>query len=296
MLRGLPASLVLHAAIIGAGAIVLPTMARDVSVPSIVVPIEIVSVSEITNVAPRVERDAPEPEPEAPPPLEEFLEDLDTIPPDEPEPDPEPVPEDEAASVPAPPEPEPEPAPDPEPEPAAPEEEPEPVDDRPVLAEAPEDPLAGILGDADNLFDRTPREPPQRQAAAPSPETLSDEQPTRSEARRGAGERTGNTARVESLLTQQLFICWDDVDDLPNPERLNVTFKMTLNRDGTIKSGPTLIEPRRAPIGDRAMGVAIERALRAARKCSPYRLPDGAAQYYDEWDEVTLNLGPSFRQ
>ncbi|MEM1106317.1 MAG: hypothetical protein AAGH87_07985 [Pseudomonadota bacterium] len=289
MLRGLPASLILHAAIAGAGAIVLPTLARDVTAEVSLVPIDILSVSDLTNVAPAPRREVPEPEAEIPPPLEDFLEDLDTIPPDIPEPEPEPEPE--AAEPPAPP-PEPEPEPEPAPEPEAPEPEP----DRPILAEAPADPLADILGDAENLFDRTPRDPPRQAPPAPAPERLEDEQPARSEARRGAGARTANTARVEALLTQQLFVCWDDVDDQPNPERLNVTLKMELNRDGTIGAGPTLVDPRRRPIGDRAMGVAIDRALRAARRCAPYRLPDGAAAYYDEWKEVTLNLGPVFRQ
>ncbi|MCI4643844.1 MAG: hypothetical protein MRY64_03570, partial [Hyphomonadaceae bacterium] len=129
----------------------------------------------------------------------------------------------------------------------------------------------------------------------PPPETLQDEQPKASEARRGAGEQTGNTAAVTALISQQMFYCWDDVDDLPNPERLNVTIKMQLSRDGSIKDGPDLVNPARPPIGDRSMGVAIERALRAARKCAPYRLPEGADEYYDDWDEVTLNIGPAYR-
>ena len=296
MLRGLPASLVLHAAIIGGGSIVLPTLARDISVESVVVPIELVAVSDITNIAPQVERDEPEPEPETPPPLEDFLEDLDTIPPELT--DPEPNDEEDVAAAPPQPEdpPEPDVVQDPDVKPDEPEDPPEQPDDRPVLEDPPDDPLSDILGDADNLFDRTPRDPPKAAPVTAPTETLKDETPVQTPPRRGAGERTDNTARVEAFLGRQLFLCWDDVDDLPNPERLNVTFKMTLNRDGTIKSGPTLVDPARAPIGDRAMGVAIDRALRAARRCAPYRLPEDANDYYDEWDEVTLNLGPAFRQ
>lgn len=295
MLRGLPASIVLHAAVIASGYLVLPTLGRDITSVSVIVPIELVEISDVTNIAPRVEREDAEPE-EVPPPLEDFLDDLDTIAPEDLD---EPLSEEEAPTAPQEPEiiPDPDVVPEPEDEPEAPEEQPEEPQDRPVLEDPPVDPLDDILGAADNLFDRTPREPNRRTPSPPpQAETLQDENPGQATTRRGAGERTDNTARVESFLVQQLFLCWDDVDDLPNPERLNVTFKMTLNKDGTIKSGPTLVDPARAPIGDRAMGVAIDRALRAARRCAPYTLPEDAADYYDDWDEVTLNLGPAFRQ
>ncbi|MCI4643325.1 MAG: hypothetical protein MRY64_00905, partial [Hyphomonadaceae bacterium] len=157
MLRGLPASILFHGAVIAAGSIVLPTLARDIDPTITVVPIEIVDLSEETNIRARPEIEAPEPEPEEPPPIEDYLEDLDTIPPEEPEPESEPEPEMAEAPPPPPePDPEPEPAPaeDPEPEPEAP----EPQSNRPILEQAENDPLDDILGDASNLFDRTPRE------------------------------------------------------------------------------------------------------------------------------------------
>ena len=84
MLRGLPASLLLHAAVIAAGSVVLPSLARDMDPTFTVVPIEIVDLAEETNIRARPEVDAPEPETEEPPPIEDFLEDLDTIPPEDP--------------------------------------------------------------------------------------------------------------------------------------------------------------------------------------------------------------------
>ena len=164
-----------------------------------------------------------------------------------------------------------------------------------MLAQTQTDPLDDILGDASNLFDRTPRERSSSNPRPPPQEVLQDEQPTASEARRGAGEQTGNSVAVTTLISQQMKVCWDDVVDLPNPERLNVVVKVELNRDGSIKDGPDLVDPARPPIGDRPMSVAIERALRAVRKCSPYRLPEGSEDYYNDWDEVTLNIGPAYR-
>lgn len=299
MIRGLPASLLIHAAVIASGYIVLPGLQRDLETSYTVVPIDIVNVSEIPDVAPRVEREPEEaPEEETPPPLEEFLEDLETvpeeIPPEEdfaPEEMAPPPPEEE--DVPPPPVPEPEAdeedPPEPEPEERAPEEE---------LLQRPseEDELADLLGEASNLFDKTPKEPTRAPPKAPEREPeLEDETPAPSQAREGAGERRGDTTSVVAMIQSQMNICWDDVDDLPNPERLNVTIRMTLNRDGTLKRDAKLVDPARPPIGDRPMQVAIERALRAARKCAPYRLPEEALEYYDDWDEVTLNIGPAYK-
>ncbi len=304
MIRGLPASLLIHAAVIASGYIVLPGLQRDLETSFTVVPIDIVNVSEIPDVAPRVEREPEEPpeEEDNPPPLEEFLEDLDTLP-EEMSPEDEVLapeemapPPPEEAEVPAPPPPDAEPEADEAPadevepvEPQAPEEE---------LLQRPseEDELADLLGEASNLFDKTPKDPTPPPPKAPEPEeTLEDETPAASTARKGAGERRRDTTSVVAMIQSQLNICWDDVDDLPNPERLNVTIRMTLNRDGTLKRDAKLIDPSRPPIGDRPMQVAIERALRAARKCAPYRLPEEAMDYYEDWDEVTLNIGPAYK-
>lgn len=292
MLRGLPASIALHLAVIGAGYIVLPAITRPIDQASAIVPIELVEVSEVTNIAPapRIEEEA-EPE-ETPPPIEEFLEDVDSLPAEEvveaDEPPPPPPEE-------APPE-EPEPEPEPEPQPEEDEPEPEPEEDRPILQPEPEDPLADVLGDASSLFDRTPRDQRQSPPTPREEPELEDEQPRSSEQRRGAGDMSGNTASVVAMIQSQMYVCWDDVVDLPNPGRLNVTVRMVLNPDGTLRGPVELVEPRRAPIGDRAMQVAIERAIRAVQRCAPYRLPAEAQDYYEDWDEVTLNIGPAYRE
>lgn len=303
MIRGLPASLLIHAAVIASGYVVLPGLDREFETSFTVVPVDIVNVSEIPDVAPRVEREPEElPEEEPPPPLEEFLEDLDTLPEEMP-PEEEVLAPEEMAPPPA----QEEEAPPPPPPDAEPDEEEEPVEeDDPAEPQVPEeellqrpseeDELADLLGEASNLFDKTPKSPRPAPPRAPEPEqTLEDETPPPSAARKGAGERRGDTTSVVAMIQSQMNICWDDVDDLPNPERLNVTIRMTLNRDGTLKRDAKLINPSRPPIGDRPMQVAIERALRAARKCAPYRLPEEALDYYQDWDEVTLNIGPAYK-
>ncbi len=297
MLRGLPASVVLHAAVLASGYIVLPGLHRNLETVYTVIPIDVVSVSEVPDIAPRLEREPEKAEPEIePPPLEEFLEDLETVP-DETLPEDEPLAPDEVA--PPPPEPEPVLLPDEDtetPEPDEPDTPPEPEKPEIVQPEPETNELEDFLGEASNLFDKTPREPQRAPPKAQKPEPeIKDEEPAPSKARKGAGDRRGNATSVVAMIQSQMNVCWDSVDDLPNPERLNVTLSMQLNRDGTLKRDARLVRPARIPIGDRPMQVAIERALRAARKCAPYRLPEDAQDYYDDWDEVTLNIGPAYK-
>lgn len=296
MWRGIPASVVLHAGVIFGGMVVWPFVSPPRSTDFVIVPIELVAIAPTTNIAPSVRREPeeePEPEEEeAPPPTEDVIEDPDAIPDEElveedntpPPPPPEEEPEPEPDVIPEEAEPE-EEEPEPEPEPEPEEEEPEPVRAEPEQ----NDPLDDILGEASNLFDRARNEPKRAPVVSRAPEPVVE---TPTEVRRGAGDRSGMTARVETILISQLKLCWDDVVDLPNPQRLQVTVRMQLNIDGTLRSGVEVVSPRRT-IGDRPMQVAVERALRAVRKCAPYRLPEGSETYYDEWNDVTVNIGPA---
>lgn len=295
MFRGLPASLLLHFAVIGAGYVAWPYVSSP-EISYIVVPIEIVDVAPETNIAPQVKRDDVEEEiPEEPPKLEDFLENLDALPDEEEELPEEEYAQEEEATLPPETE-EAEPLPDLD-EPELEEEvKPEPEEDKPEPAPAPirvaeKDDFADFLNQTSNLLNKerteTRRAPPQATKA------LENERPV-TETRRGAGDQTGNTSRVEGLIRSQMMLCWDDVVDLPHPERLNVTVRMALTRDGYLDGEVELVSPTRAPVGDRAMGVAIDRALRATRKCAPYRLPEGAQETYFEWKDVVLRIGPGF--
>lgn len=290
MLRGATASLFLHAGVIGASFIVLPHVRPPVQAIEIV-PVDIVTVSEVTNVRTVVERRTENPiekKEEDPPPqpdLEDYLEDLETLP----EETKDPV-EEEAPPPP------PDEAKDDKPEDIVPDkpvekkpEEKKP-DPKPEKEDKPRDALDDLLDD--NPFprdeqtlidkaakDRKPNPPPPRN------EQLKD--PANTDPQRGVGERTANEARVEAILWSKMAVCWGTVADLPDPDRLNVTVRVRLKRDGTLEGEPALINPRRAPIGDRFMGQAIDRALRAARKCQPYNLPEDD---YDIWREITMNF------
>lgn len=295
MLRGLPASLILHLAVVGTTYIVLPHTAAPVQAVEIV-PVDIVTVSEVTNVvAVRRTEKPPEPEEEAPTPpepepdIEDFLEDLDVlaeetdlvVEEDTPPPPPDKAEEEKPEDI-VPEEPE-----EKEPEPEEKEPEPEPKKDEP-----PHDALDDLL--ADNPFateDRVLIDKAARAKVAPPPPPVQQKEPRKKtivhKAQRGAGDRTANEARIESLLWSKMVPCWQEISDLPDPERLGVRVRVYLERDGTFKRDVELVSPRRAPIGDRFMGQAIDRALRAARKCQPYNLP---AEDYEIWNEITMNF------
>ena len=296
MIRGLPASILLHAAVIGAGYIVWPYVGTtETEDEFVLVPVELVEVGEMTNVAPVVE-------PEEPEPVEE-----------EPEPEPEPEPEEEDVPV-----------------EEVPDERDIPVDDVETSQEAPapeaeDDILPNFEAEPDEEEEAPPEEPEEERPATPNPQRKSsalddllnsaestfqseretrretrppprepepkrEEAPAPQERRSGAGERTANTVRIEQLLYNQIYPCWDGVSDQPEPERLNVSMRARLDAEGNVID-LDLVRPSRAPIGDRSMQLAIERAQRAVQKCQPYRLP---RDDYDLWKEATINLGPAF--
>lgn len=285
MIRGLPASILLHVGILASSYIVLPIFDRPAE-EMIIVPIELVDIGEVNNIAPVVPRADIEPEPETvPEPVpEEQTEDLETladeIAPEEDIPPPAAAEQEEA---------EPEAPEDVIPEEAEPEEEEEPKpeeeepEDKPKPEEREPDALDDILN-TENLFNRereTTKAPPP---PAPEPEEEPDAPPP--EPRRGVGERTAATARIEAIVLSQMKVCWQGLDELPEPERLTVTVRVSLNVDGTLKDVER-VSPRREPIGDRPMQQAILNAMRAVRKCQPYRLP---SEDYEDWEEIVLNF------
>ena len=294
MLRGLPASIVAHAAVIGASYVTFPYWgASRVTVAEFeVVDVEFAEIGEITNIAPLVDTEPEEPE-AAPEEPEEVIED----PVEEELPEAE---QDVSNETAAPADENPEDLlPDFEPEETEPEPEPErePEPEPEVRPTPPRDALSDFLNQSESTFKseietQRDRPPPRPKPPEETPRTDLKDAPRPADTRnqRGAGERNGNTARIEAILYSRIVPCWDDVVDLPFPERLNVRLRVSLNQNGTVEN-VTLIEPAREPIGNAPMRTAIDRAKRAVRKCAPYNLPDDD---YDLWREGVVNLGPAF--
>ena len=105
--------------------------------------------------------------------------------------------------------------------------------------------------------------------------------------RKGAGERTGNTASLQAAVRRQIGYEWRDVSDLPKEDQINVVIRLELARDGSLVNSVELVSPKPRPIG--RSGIAVDRALLAARKAAPYNLPPDD---YDQWKEIDVTIGP----
>jgi colicin import membrane protein len=105
--------------------------------------------------------------------------------------------------------------------------------------------------------------------------------------REGFGAQNAMTATIKDYLAAKIGVCWRDVKDMPNPERLIVTVHVTLGRDGNLTTQPR-VTSFVAP-GDTYMRVAADNAARAVRLCGPYELPQDS---YSVWRELDLKFGP----
>ncbi len=105
--------------------------------------------------------------------------------------------------------------------------------------------------------------------------------------RKGAGERRANTASLQAALRRQIGYCWNGVEDLPKEDQINVVISMQLNLDGTLDGSAELVSPRRRPVG--RSGIPVDLALRAVRQCAPYKLPEDD---YEEWKDIEVTIGP----
>ncbi|MAN45251.1 MAG: hypothetical protein GYB49_11960 [Alphaproteobacteria bacterium] len=321
MLRGFTISTVLHATVLAAAVLTWPQRKSECDrqierlereepglsqvdilmrlpqcASAIDVPIDIVDIGLVTDIAPVRKADVPpeeepeetEPE-EQPDPVEEDAEIVDEPPeeqPDEVNETRESEPQEEEVVVE---DPEAEPEEEPEPEPKK--EEPPKPKDKPKLIEkqkpkAEKDDLDFLNDFEDILKDKAQDQRKVAREEAPPPinkPVLKDVQ----EPRKGAGERRGNTASLQAAMRRQIGYCWNGIDDLPKDDQINVVIRVKLNLDGSLDGDARLVSPRSIPVGRR--GVVVQRALTAVRQCANYQLP---ADDYDEWKDIEVTVGP----
>lgn len=88
-------------------------------------------------------------------------------------------------------------------------------------------------------------------------------------------------------LIFQVQQCWNVPVAIQNAKDLKVTLKISLARDGFLKSSPTLIDP----VNSGLVGVqhAYEAGRRALIRCQPFRLP---AEKYETWKEIEIVFNP----
>ena len=272
---GLIVSFCLHVAILLAAFIVLPSADPFPAVAERVLPVELVTIDEFTNLkrTPTLEAEPEpvvEPEPELPP-----------------EPEPVPAPEPPAPAV------EPEPAP---PAPLAPEPEPEP---EPIVEEKKPEPKV------------EPKPKPVKKKAVKKTKkkkeydfqslaALLDKQPDDKVLKKPARSKTPVPAAAAGFNTEmtiseidafkvQMRRCWSVPAGAPEAGRLIVSLKVFLNIDGSLARPTEVVNKTRLISGDRYFRAATDSALRAIDRCQPFQMP---AEKYRSWRELDLTFDP----
>lgn len=272
---GLIVSFCLHVVILLAAYVALPSVDPFPAVAEKVLPVELVTIDEFTNLKRTPTLEA-EPEPVVEPEPEE-----------EPAPEPVPAPEPPAPAVepeaapPAPPAPEPEPEPEPvveenKPEPKV-EPKPKPVKKKPVKkakAKKAFDPssLAALLDKQPD--DKVAKKPARSQTAAPAA---------------AAGSNSEMTISEIDAFKVQMRRCWSVPAGAPEAGRLVVSLKVYLNIDGSLARPTQIVNKGSLLSGDRYLRAATESALRAIDQCQPFQMPPAK---YRSWQELDLRFDP----
>lgn len=263
-------SAVLHAVAIVAAVVVWPWVAPPVALPSDIVPVDILTVAEQTDIMAQQETKEPpppDPQPLAMPPIE-------TAPPPPEEPPPPPEPDDQAPAL------EPEEKP-PEPEPP----KPQPPQQRfafaqPRMKPKPEPKKQEFdLSQIDKAIERAEKQQPKPDAPPPQ---------AAKQTTKGAGAQSAMTMSEIDALRSQMSKCWNMPAGAPDPTALILRVRVFFNEDGTVASAPQLVDQGR--LGDPYFRAAADAAIRAVHMCGPYNLPP---EKYASWNEVVITFDPS---
>lgn len=148
-------------------------------------------------------------------------------------------------------------------------------------APRPERPLD--LGGLENRL-KGPGAPRPNPAAAPGPR--------RPQVGDGSRESQTIESRVAALTQRHMVRCWRSSIDASDPGRLQVVLRFRLDPRGRLDGTPRVLSPR-SVAGDPELRVAVERAIRAVRDCSPFPFPDDAlvGEHYDFWRENDYRFG-----
>ena len=104
---------------------------------------------------------------------------------------------------------------------------------------------------------------------------------------KGFGAQNAMTADLRAMLQSMIYKCWSPPVGALRSDDLVVTFEVTLNPDGTVASAASPSTSRDNPNAyNYAAGTAAERAIYT---CQPYKLP---ADEYIQWRDVKLRFDP----
>jgi outer membrane biosynthesis protein TonB len=265
--RSIVVSGTLHLAVIVAATVAWPhaLVLSDESPPT--VPVDLVTVADVTNIAPTVEETKKtEPPPEAPAPPQPAVAappppQAEVAPPDldkTPTPKPKELPKQAEQTTPAP------------PKPALPRRKPQPT----PQAKFDVDSVIALL----DKREPKPEAPPAN--AKPAEQTV-----------KGIGTQDAMTMDIKDALLAQMRACWNVPIGAPNPEQLIVQVRVFLAPDGRLLQAQVEPATRAAAATNPFIRAAAEAASRAINSCSPYKyLPPDR---YDSWREIVMTFDPS---
>jgi len=276
MKLGVPISLGLHASVVGVGLIAFSGQPKPFE-ESRIIPIEIVTIANDTNISAAIRRPSnivlPEAEDDAPMRLETPMQNAQEEAPDISERQEEVVEKTAEAIV--------------QNSEIAPTEAPDIPAPEPAEPQAPAFDLDKLAGLVNKTRDTAP-EANQQQA-------LQSEQNFyrfAESARAGSGAATEMTLSEMDALQSAMYKCWRMPADARNPEKLVVTLDVSLLPDGFVEDVKLTrkLQNRARDPGNPFWDVAEQRAARAVSQCAPYDfLPN---ERYQDWRRLTLNFAP----
>lgn len=295
MIRNVVISVVLHIVVVVAAYVGLPSFTDVAEMQDVPMTVEIVTVSDQTNLPTKPKEPAPEAKPApAPPPKP---------------PSPPPAPQGAVEPPPAPPEPEPEPAPDavavltqpevkpkkeakpkpkPEPEPKKPEAKkltPAPV---PPKKPAPPDEFQSVLKTLEDLK-TAPRteEPAETDEPARDFSSMMENALESDKPRRDIGPDL--TISEIDLVRRQIQRCWNLPAGAKDAHTMLISIRASMNPDGTVRTARILDSARMG--ADPFYRTMAESALRAVLNpaCQPFKLPP---EKFARWKDLKLNFDP----
>lgn len=281
----------------------LPWTVDEMELEAPIIEVDLVEVTDETNLPPKEMEQELEEKPETPAPPK-----LQAAPPPPPPPPPEPEPVSEPEPEPAPkplkmaalPEPEPVPEP-PKPEEKKPEvkkEEPKPAPKpvpRPIAK--PKVPPKKPEKEKDTfdpariaaLLDKKKDDGPRQQAPKKVPIFKQPEIKASTTAPKSAFVAR-LTISEEDHLRRQIERCWTVPAGARDAENLVVKIRIALNPDGSLRGQPRIVDQERLrQPGQEFYRTAAESARRAVLQCAPYSMP---RDKYERWRDIVLTFNP----
>ena len=136
------------------------------------------------------------------------------------------------------------------------------------------DKVAALL----NKIDEDQASPPEKQQEAGTPQQGSFDFASGSDARMSADEL--------DWLQQKIRECWNPPVGVSEAQNLQVHVQIELDQSGSVSGAPQVVNRQSHPLFD----VAASSAVRAVLRCQPYdRLPP---EKYQSWHSIILNFDP----